>query len=252
LTAFSPNRFTEEVLFSGTDASGLSGLWVTDGSAADTHELTGISGASLLYGLDIRSPLAFGHEVLFAGYDTDGGYEGLWVTTGTAAGTSEVGGLHSTGIVGASSIGIAPADLTLFNGEVIFRGIDVFGLYSLWETDGTAAGTHEILGIGGAATGGLFSQTYPDFIVYNDEVLFSGTDTSGNVGLWVTNGTASGTSELTWHQRRRSGTWTWILRHLQRRGSVQRQRCERHLRPLGHQRHRRWHPRIDRRWSLSY
>jgi ELWxxDGT repeat protein len=33
------------VLFSALDASGNDGLWVTNGTAAGTHELTGISGA---------------------------------------------------------------------------------------------------------------------------------------------------------------------------------------------------------------
>ena len=32
------------VMFAGTDTAGNIGLWVTDGTAAGTHELTGISG----------------------------------------------------------------------------------------------------------------------------------------------------------------------------------------------------------------
>jgi hypothetical protein len=37
---------------------------------------------------------------------------------------------------------------------------------------------------------------YPDFTVYNGNVLFQGDDASAKVGLWVTDGTAGGTSEL--------------------------------------------------------
>jgi hypothetical protein len=44
---------------------------------------------------------------------------------------------------------------------------------------------------------GLFASTYPDFTVFDGEVLFDGEDVSGNYGLWVTNGTATGTFELT-------------------------------------------------------
>jgi len=33
-------------LFRGVDANGQAGLWVTDGTAAGTHELTGISNAN--------------------------------------------------------------------------------------------------------------------------------------------------------------------------------------------------------------
>ena len=37
----------------------------------------------------------------------------------------------------------------------------------------------------------------PDFTAFNGEVLFDGTDAAGDLGLWVTNGTAAGTHELT-------------------------------------------------------
>jgi ELWxxDGT repeat protein len=36
------------VFFLGTDSSDDPGLWVTNGTAAGTHELTGISGASMI------------------------------------------------------------------------------------------------------------------------------------------------------------------------------------------------------------
>jgi hypothetical protein len=203
LTVFSPNRFTEEVLFNGFGTDGSSGLWVTDGSAADTHELTGISGVST-NGLQPSDLVVFGREVLFQAQDASD-LIGLWVTSGETAGTSEVGGVGSTGIVGVASngLGLNPSFMTLFNGEVIFDGTDVFGVQSLWLTNGTAAGTHEILGIGGVPAGGIFFDNtvpygiHPDFTAYNGKVLFQGEDASGNFGLWVSNGTGSGTSELT-------------------------------------------------------
>ncbi len=33
------------VIFNGTNASGRDGIWITDGTAAGTQELTGITGA---------------------------------------------------------------------------------------------------------------------------------------------------------------------------------------------------------------
>ncbi len=63
-------------------------------------------------------------------------------------------------------------------------------------TNGTAAGTHELTGIAGAQTSGIgFDPT--DFTVYNGEALFTGYNSSGKLGLWVTNGTVAGTHELT-------------------------------------------------------
>jgi ELWxxDGT repeat protein len=132
--------FKNEVLFNGLDAAGIRGLWVSDGTAASTHELTGIAGAS------------------------------------------------------TSGSGLNPTDFTVFNGEVLFDGVDAAGDYGLWVTDGTAAGTHELTGIKGAYSGGLAPS---DFTVINTKVvLFDGVDSSGNHNLWATNGTVAGTHEL--------------------------------------------------------
>jgi ELWxxDGT repeat protein len=192
LTVFRPKgAFSPELLFSGLGASG-GNLWVTDGSAADTIELTGVSGANITYGLEPSYLVTFGvGEVLFNGYDS-GGARGLWITNGTVSGTSEV-------TSGAPSHGLNPMDMTAFNGEFIFDGTNAFGVQGLWLTNGTAAGTQEIVGYGGAPAGGIFSSSGspPDFIVYNGNVLFQGMDASGNLGLWVTNGTTAGTVELT-------------------------------------------------------
>jgi ELWxxDGT repeat protein len=184
-------------------SGGAAGLWVSDGTAAGTQELTGISGASTSgFGFDPQyltpyHPRLITTEVLFAGNDASGGNglpNGLWATNGTVAGTNEVGGLDSTGISGANSSGIAPAYLTVFNGEVLFSGVDTGGFRGLWVTNGTATGTQEIASISGTGATGLFPN---DFTVFNGEALFNGFDASGNTGLWLTNGTSAGTSELT-------------------------------------------------------
>jgi ELWxxDGT repeat protein len=106
---------------------------VTDGTAAGTHELTGIKGASA-NGLQPTDLTVFGKEVLFAGVDAAGNI-GLWATNGTVAGTHEIMSGSSQGFQG----GLKPVFLTVFNGEVYFNGAG-----ALWVTDGTAAGTHEL------------------------------------------------------------------------------------------------------------
>jgi ELWxxDGT repeat protein len=180
-------------VFDGVDASGQDGLWVTNGTAAGTYELTGIAGANA-GGVHPYDLTAFNGEALFEGYDANGQY-GLWVTNGTAAGTDEL-----TGIAGAnatSGYGLEPYDLTVFNGEALFNGYDANKHVGLWVTDGTAAGTYELTGIAGAS-GIFFSGLDPEYMtVFNGEVLFDGYDTNYNYGLWVTNGTVAGTHELT-------------------------------------------------------
>ena len=83
--------------------------------------------------------------MLFNGYDASG-HDNLWVTNGTAAGTSELS------VAGADSSGLTPRDLTAFGSEVLFNGYDASGHENLWVTNGTAAGTSEVLLVG---SGGL-------------------------------------------------------------------------------------------------
>jgi ELWxxDGT repeat protein len=177
------------VLFAGYDANGNNGLWVTDGTASGTHELSPIAGAyGGTAGIFPSFITAFGGTALFQGEDT-GGAHGLWVTDGTAAGTHEL-----TGIAGTFYSGLDPLGLTVFNGKALFWGVNTAGNNGLWVTDGTAAGTHQLTGISGAAMQGVAPL---GMTVFNGTVLFSGTDTFNSTGLWVTDGTAAGTHELT-------------------------------------------------------
>src|ERR1700683_1375524 len=110
--------------------------------------------------------------VLFLGTDTAEN-DSLWVTNGTAAGTSE-----GTGISGASASEFFPSEFTVVNGEVLFNAIDEAGNRGLWvTTNGTAAGTFEVTGISGANAAGIDPG---DLTVFNTEVLFEGTDAAGN------------------------------------------------------------------------
>ena len=190
---------TSVVLFNGLGSNDEPGLWVTDGTAAGTSELS----VELSTGLNPQFITNFNGKALFAGADPSSTGDGLWVTDGTAAGTSEIGGPGSTGISEANFDGLQPGYFQVYKGEALFRGAaglaggEVFGL---WVTNGTAAGTSEIggnknVGIKNADSGGLLKDP-PDFTPFNGKVLFRGWDNKGEVGLWVTNGTAAGTSEL--------------------------------------------------------
>ena len=86
----------------------------------------------------------------------------------------------------------------LGNNEALFTTFttnqDGSGTAELWVTDGTPGGTSQ-LNIGGASTGtnadGSFGLNPQGFTAYEGKVLFSGFDSSGNDGLWVTDGTLS-------------------------------------------------------------
>jgi hypothetical protein len=44
-----------------------------------------------------------------------------------------------TGIASASSTGLDPSDMMVFDNEMLFNGVDANGLSGLWVTDGTVA-----------------------------------------------------------------------------------------------------------------
>jgi hypothetical protein len=163
------------------------GLWVTDGSAAGTSELS-IAGASSGFYINPDSVIRLGSEVLFDRYASfGGGLNGnLWVTDGTAAGTSELS---------VASPYLNPTVMTVFGSEVLFAGTDASLRNNLWVTNGTAAGTSEI-SIAGAWSEGLFGPSLPFITAFGSEALFAGYDASGHYNLWVTDGTSGGTSEL--------------------------------------------------------
>jgi ELWxxDGT repeat protein len=170
-----------EALFRGADAFGQDGLWETDGTSNGTYEITTKAIPDEL--------VTFGSEVLFADV-----FGGLWVTDGTSSGTTEI----------MTGVGAAPHDFTVFGNKVLFAAGGASS-DNLWVTDGTAAGTSEIT-VAGAGPKGLFIQQTspffgngpfsPGFAVLGSEALFEGQDANGGLGLWVTDGTSAGTSEL--------------------------------------------------------
>ena len=145
------------MLFRATDSSGDTGLWVSDGTVAGTHELTGIVGASAS-GISPISLTVYNGEVLFSGVNSKG-RDGLWVTDGTAGGTRELTATASTLLSFTRSTNLT----AVYNGNVLFSGADS----GLWLTDGTAAGTQELTG--GAGAGGFGLQ--PDDLISTSVVV---------------------------------------------------------------------------------
>ena len=180
---------TSVLLFAGLDKNGDNNLWVTDGTAAGTSEISvaGV-GSEGLFGLPPAThyfaALPDG-RVLFSGIDANG-HVNLWVTNGTSAGTSEIS------ISKQFAGGFNPQHLTVFGSKVLFEGLDSQDHGNLWVTNGTAAGTSE-LSVKGQHPNSFVPQ---DFTVLGSKVLFNGQDSSNNYDLWVTNGTAAGTSEI--------------------------------------------------------
>jgi hypothetical protein len=145
------------VIFDGNDSNDGNDVWVTDGTAAGTKQLFTGSG-------DVAFT-TFGDEVLFELNDTQ-----LWISDGTAAGTQE--------LAAADEIG----EPTVIGNKAIFMDGD-----ELEITGGTAADTQAFFQLSGAE----------DFTALGNVALFDDSNSAGQWQLWVTDGTATGTQELT-------------------------------------------------------
>ena len=123
-------------------------------------------------------------------FSAKGGTSGieLWVTDGTAGGTSLF--LDIAPGVGDSS---PQSFLALGNGKAVFQANDGTSGAELWVTDGTASGTMRLADIAGNTTG---SAPTAMTMVSTGKVVFRANDASTGSELWVTDGTATGTSLL--------------------------------------------------------
>jgi len=184
----------QKVFFTGAASTGETGfLGVTDGTVAGTQRL-----ASIHFQLVDRPPNFFvtvpailDDQALFrSGPDTEGGSE-LWISDGTVAGTRLLRDLNPTGSSFPFQF-FATEDLVFFCANE----------NELWVTDGTTAGTRRLMEGTSLeefqeATGGNipFYDTIPgNFTAINGKVYFQGFDTENGAELWVTDGTAEGTS----------------------------------------------------------
>jgi len=119
--------FENSVLFGGSD-----GLWVTSGTAKSTRRLPGPTSALAI---------AAGTSQAFAiGQDRSGTLR-LWVTDGSSA--HELASIPNEPAGGLWSDRVVPEIVTVGN-TAVFEAVDNEQRPSLWISDGTAAGTHEV------------------------------------------------------------------------------------------------------------
>jgi ELWxxDGT repeat protein len=130
--AYSLGSFTNvagTLFFVATEApqsgTAQTGLWRSNGTAAGTGLVTGLTG--------IAYPTALGNVLYLAA--SDGVHAGLWRSDGTTAGTTLVKELSGQNICGSAS-----CYLTNVAGTLYFAAMHG-PVASLWRSDGTGAGT---------------------------------------------------------------------------------------------------------------
>jgi len=168
-----PGGFTavgSRVYFAATTAAHGRELWVSDGTAAGTHEVADINPAPG-EGSSPEQLTVMDGRVFFFAYDGSGC--ALWKSDGTTDGTKRLGGGDLCEMGNLAKVG-----------RKLFFTNDI----GLWVSDGSAGGTRQIADIGQYS--GPHAQLNGDYYFFNST-------TRDTWDLWKSNGTPAGTSIVT-------------------------------------------------------
>lgn len=174
------------VFFTWDDTS--RSLWISDGTAAGskllhTWELPNIPHpTSQLFNL--------GGELIFLVGDLTWGPE-LWKTDGTVQGTVQLKDIsQGAPQIPVQSGKLVPAGFLKLGGIAYFTAADPVGGAELWRTDGTSAGTFQVVDL----EPGAESSNPHDGVVYGGSIYFFAEDGPGKQGLFRSDGTGMGTT----------------------------------------------------------
>lgn len=187
-------RVGDQIFFSGLSADGQE-LWKTDGTMAGTVQVADIFPGSTYnygYGFSVNSSaprdlLAFRGKLFFTAKAPVSGRE-LWMSDGTSGGTMLVTDLYPGWIYANDAYSSYPTSLRVRNGKLVFSASAEEGS-GLWESDGTASGTRNLLKASDVA--GL--TTIGEQFDLEGQTYFRGFSFTSGEELWKTDGTATGT-----------------------------------------------------------
>jgi ELWxxDGT repeat protein len=158
------------LFFTAQDNSGYRELFKTDGTAGGTVELT-FGGRLSNFGNLVN----LGGKLFFSASDSVLGYNALWTSDGTVAGTHPFA-QGSGNVAIYNPTGSAQA---LVGNKLFFEGYDpANNQYDLWVSDGTSAGTHPV--VPGTTASQLTGSNLAQFTNVSGTLFFqsyeSGTD----------------------------------------------------------------------------
>jgi len=168
------------LFFIAAGPDGVPAAWSTDGEQAP----------ELITGPDrVVDVAVFGDRALLYGLTSEPDVRAqLWITDGTAAGTSlltTVDGLEISPTEFTDPSALLPPDRFLFKADDGAHG------YEPWITDGTPAGTHLLLDICPGSCGSIAYFYHVQSA--GGGAYFGAQDPSRGFELWITDGTAAGT-----------------------------------------------------------
>lgn len=189
------NALALHAIFQATNGTSGWEPFITDGTSTGTSLVKDIqagAGNGLFDNANYKQPYftSLGNKVVFAGLNTTSGQRGLYVTDGTADGT--------TVLTAATGQRIDhPTEMTRLGDKILFQAsVSTLGGRELWVTDGTSAGTLRLKDINpGAGNAFDISSSSPanPFAVVGNKAYFTANDGTNGAELWVTDGTEAGT-----------------------------------------------------------
>jgi ELWxxDGT repeat protein len=184
-----------QLYFSGSDNTNGTEPWVSDATETSAHIITDLNPGS--DGSQPTTFYTFNGRVYFDGYSTS--YNtGLFSTDGTAGGTLPV--YNSAGI-GFGESGFGTYNFYTNNNTLYFLAHDTSQYNAIWASDGTNAGTKVILSNPNAhvhPTEGVPLSPWADemFAPLGNKLVFGANGGPEGYEVWITDGTATGTSLL--------------------------------------------------------
>lgn len=194
--------FGGKVCFISNESGSKQKLWITDGTQGGEQMLkeganavsnldilnAGLNGLKTVFKGETSSGAVIGNELYFSWDDGVHGHE-LWKTDGTSAGTQQVKDIRS-GKEASWPLGFA-----VLNNQLIFAAYDKVHGRELWISDGTTTGT-QLLKETHKGVIGIGSKNFALVGLSNNKLYFAANDEVQGSGLWVTDGTATGTQQV--------------------------------------------------------
>jgi ELWxxDGT repeat protein len=183
-TLSQPSFFKGRYYFEASTADSGREIWSTDGTRTGTRRLADVCPGECSGVLEAGTLAAVGDRLLFAATDDIHGIE-LWQSDGRVQGTRMVRDLVPDG---PSSPGRAHG---IADGKILFPAYgSLSASRQLWRTNGTSRGTVRLTD--------FVEDGVTDDLIWEipGALLFRVVNESGKDGLWVSDGTRSGTGLL--------------------------------------------------------